>query len=208
MSGDADNVRYDSTDKKIYVGYGDGGIAIIDATNFKLTTQIKLSAHPESFQLDKPAKKIYVNVPDKKEIAIIDLEKNIVIDTWKLTTATSNFPMGLDPINHRVFIGCRHSPKLVVIDTQNGKTIASFDIDNDVDDVFYDNALRQIYLSSGGGYIDVFKQIDANTYLANGKIRTHSGARTSLFVSPLSQLIVASPSGFNSDALLLIYSIK
>lgn len=208
LSGDADNVRYDSTEKKIYVGYGSGGIAIIDGTTFKLITEIKLDGHPESFQIDKSAKKIYVNVPNEKQIEIIDLEKNIVADKWKMTEATSNFPMSLDETNHRLFVGCRHSPKLLIIDTKTGKTISSFEIDSDVDDVFYNATSKEIYLSCGGGYIDVFKQTDANTYTANGKVSTKSGARTSLFIPELNQLIVASPAGFNSHAQLSIYSVK
>ncbi len=88
LGDDADNVRYDATGKKIYVGYASGGIAIIDATTFKIIAQIKLSGHPESFQLDKSANlpagkagKIYVNVPDQHQIEIIDLSKNVDSDT-------------------------------------------------------------------------------------------------------------------------------
>ena len=153
LASDADNVRYDSIANKIYVGYGNGGIAIIDATSFKQTGDIKLTGHPESFQIDKSANKIYVNVPDEKQIEVIDLEKNIVIERWKLTEARSNFPMSLDENNHRLFIGCRHPAKVLVLDAQTGKTISTFDIDNDVDDVFYDKKNNQIYLSCGGGYI-------------------------------------------------------
>ena len=212
LSGDADNIRYDAIDNKIYVGYGNGGIAIIDATTFRLVTEIKLSGHPESFQIDKTAKKIFVNVPDEEQIEIIDLNKNVVTDKWKMIPIAigtkSNFPMALDETNHRLFIGCRHPAKLLIIDTQTGKTISSFSIDSDTDDIFYNSTTKEIYVSCGGGYIDVFKQTDAKTYTANGKIPTRSGARTSLFIPALNQLIVASPSGFNKDAFLLIYSIK
>lgn len=208
LSGDADNVRYDVADKKIYVGYGEGGIAIIDATTFKLITEIKFSGHPESFQIDKTAKKIYVNVPNEKQIVIIDLKTNSVIDNWKVTEASANFPMNLDETNHRLFVGCRHSPRLLVMDTQTGKIISSFEIDSDVDDIFYDSTSKQIYLSCGGGYIDIFKQTDANTYTANGKISTKSGARTSLLISELNQLILASPSSLDRHAALLIYQTK
>jgi YVTN family beta-propeller protein len=215
LAGDADNVRYDSIAKIIYVGYGEGGIAGIDATTFKLITDIKLSGHPESFQIDQAAKKIYVNVPDEKQIEIIDLEKKKVIDTWKMTEAFSNFPMSLDEINHRLFIGCRHAAKLLVLDTQTGKTVSSYPIDGDVDDIFYNKKTKEIYLTCGGGYVDVFsqsdpfgKQMDANTYIPNGKMVTHPGARTSLFIPELDELIVASPSGLNSKASLLIYNIK
>lgn len=136
------------------------------------------------------------------------MDKNLVIDQWKMTTASANFPMSLDSVNHRLFIGCRHTPKLLIMDTQNGKTITSFDIDSDADDIFYDNTLKQVYISCGNGYVDIFKQRDANRYSASEKIHTLPGARTSIFISPLSWLIVVSPSGFNRDASLLLYSIK
>jgi len=208
LAGDADNVRYNAASKRIYVGYGSGGIAIIDATNYQLIADIKLSGHPESFQLDKAANKIYVNVPDEKQIEVIDLSKNTVTDRWKMTEASSNFPMSLDEANHRLFIGCRHPAKLVVIDTQTGKQITSTEIGGDVDDIFYNKTNQQIYLSCGAGSIDIFKQTDANTYTANGKVFTHSVARTSLFITELNLLIVASPSGFSSKASLLVYEVK
>lgn len=205
LGDDADNVRYDATGKKIYVGYGNGGIAIIDATTFKLINEIKLSGHPESFQINKQEKKIYVNVPDEKQIEVIDLTQNKIIAQWKNTTANANFPMALDETNHRLFIGCRHPSKLLVLDTETGKIIASVDIDGDTDDVFYNASAKEIYVSCGSGYVDVITQIDANRYTANGKMKTNSGARTSLFIPELHQLIVAAPAHMGTNAQLMIY---
>lgn len=208
LSGDADNVRYDDAAKKIYVGYGDGGIAVIDATNFTLLNEIKLDGHPESFQLDKDANKIYVNVPDEKQIEIIDMGKNVVTNKWKMSEAASNFPMALDTINHDLFIGCRHPSKLLVIDTQTGKTISTSDINGDTDDIFYNSKNKEIYVSCGSGYINIFKQDSAKTLISNGKVSTRSGARTSLFIPGLNQLIVAAPSRTGKEAALFIYSAE
>lgn len=208
LPGDADNVRYDATTKKIYVGYGNGGIAVIDAISFKLLNEIKLDAHPESFQINKAANKIYVNVPDEKQIEIIDLRKNLVIGKWKMTEATSNFPMALDSVNHRLFIGCRHPSKLLVVDSQTGKTILIFNIDSDTDDIFYNSYNKEIYVGCGSGYVDIFKQSNTNTYIMEGKIITRSGARTSLFIPELNQLIVAAPSHQGREAELFVYNSK
>jgi DNA-binding beta-propeller fold protein YncE len=205
LGDDADNVRYDVTDRKIYVGYGNGGIAIIDATTFELINEIKLPGHPESFQINKQEKKMYVNVPDEKQIAVIDLTQNKIIAQWKNTTANANFPMALNETNHRLFIGCRHPSKLLVLDTETGKIISSVDIDGDTDDVFYNTSAKEIYVSCGSGYVDVITQTDANHYTSNGKIKTNSGARTSLFISELHQLVVAAPVRIGSDARLVIY---
>lgn len=207
LPGDADNVRYDPIAKNIHVGYGSGGIAIIDAATFKQTGDIKLEGHPESFQLDFDNKKIYVNVPGKQQIEIIDLEKKQVVNRWEITEAKSNFPMSLDAAHHRLFIGCRRPAKLLVLDTNTGKLITALDTDSDADDVFYEAKSGNIYLSCGGGYIDIIKQLTADTYQLTEKISSQSGARTSLLIPQLNRLIVASPKSLTKDATLLIYEI-
>lgn len=208
LGGDADNVRYDPVAGKIYVGYGDGGIAIIDSKSFKQLADIKLPGHPESFQLGNKAKELYVNVPDKQMIAILDIVKNTIKDKWKIDSATANFPMALDAVNNRLFIGCRKPAKLLVINSETGKTISSFHIDSDTDDIFYNGSSKQIYISCGGGYIDVIKQTGSDKYEILSKIESRSGARTSLFVPELNQLIVAAPSRSGKEAQLMIYQVK
>ena len=61
---DADNIRYDEATKKIYVGFGSGGIAVVNAPDGKQVGSIKLSGHPEAFQLEKGGNRIFVNVPN------------------------------------------------------------------------------------------------------------------------------------------------
>src|SRR5437667_4503370 len=83
LKDDADNVRYDSATKKIYVGFGSGGIAIVNALDGKQISSIKLSAHPEAFELEKNGKRIFVNVPNSRQVAVIDRETGEVVTTWK-----------------------------------------------------------------------------------------------------------------------------
>src|SRR5215212_1240799 len=85
LDGDADNIRYDAADRKMYVGYGNGGMAMIDPVAHKQTGDVKLTAHPESFQLDKKSNKLYVNLPDDNNIAVIDLKSFAITDTWKIS---------------------------------------------------------------------------------------------------------------------------
>ena len=208
LPGDADNVRYDSIHKKIYVGYGEGGIAVIDAVNFKKVGDIQLEGHPESFQLDIQHQKIFVNVPDKQQIEVIDLAKNAVINRWKLTEARTNFPMSLDLKHHRLFIGCRRPAKLLILDSDTGKLISTVDTDSDVDDIFYDQGNKRIYISCGGGYIDIIEQQHSRGYTLIEKLASHPGARTSLVIPELHRLVVASPKSLVKSAFLLVYALK
>ena len=205
---DADNVRYDDSSKRLYVGFGSGGIGIINAPESKTIGSIKLSAHPEAFELEKRGKRIFVNVPNARHVAVIDRDKGEVINTWKTDLAFGNFPMALDETNHRLFVGCRLPSKLVVLDTESGKVIAKIDISGDSDDLFYDSKRHRIYAICGAGKIDIIEQADANSYKVSAKIDTADGARTGLFVPERDTLFVAVPHHGSQKAEIRAYQIE
>jgi DNA-binding beta-propeller fold protein YncE len=205
---DADNVRYDEATKRIYVGFGSGGIAIINARDSKQIGSIRLSAHPEAFELEKNGKRIFANVPNSRHVAVIDRERGEVINTWKTDLTFGNFPMALDEENHRLFVGCRLPSKLVVLNTESGDVVAKIDISGDPDDVFYDKKRRRIYAICGAGKIDIIEQTDPNTYAASSKVDTGDGARTGLFVSERDTLFVAVPHRGSQPAEVRAYHIE
>ena len=190
---DADNVRYNSATKQIYVGFGEGGIGVINATDGKRIRSIKLAAHPEAFELEKKGRRIFVNVPNAGQVAGIDRDKGEVIATWKPEGASANFPMAFDEANHRLFIVCRSPAKLIVLNTDSGKTVTSLDVSGDADDVFYDAKRRRLYAICGEGYVDIIEQTDSDHYKRLTKVSTASGARTGLFVPERDDLFIAVP---------------
>ena len=157
LKGDADNIRYDATSWLIYVGYGNGAIAVIDANSMKQVVDVELDGHPESFQLSKKQNRIYINVPDDNEIEVAELSTNKIVAKWKNTNASANFPMALDEKNNRFFIGCRNPAKLRMVNTETGKDIAAINCSEDADDVFYNSSDSLVFVSAGKGFIDVFK---------------------------------------------------
>src|SRR2546427_3825779 len=96
--GGADNLRYDAATKRIYVGCGDdektGAIAVVDAMTNQRIDEYKIGGEPESFQLEKSGPNIYVNIPDLKQIAVINRDTK-AITRWPLTGLLMNFPMAL-----------------------------------------------------------------------------------------------------------------
>jgi DNA-binding beta-propeller fold protein YncE len=205
---DADNIRYDEATKKIYIGFGSGGIGIVSAPDGKQIGSIKLSAHPEAFALEKQGKRIFVNVPDARHVAVIDREKGEVINKWGTDLALANFPMALDEANHRLFVGCRLPSRLVVLNTDSGDVVAEIDISGDPDDVFYDGKRHRIYVICGAGKIDVIEQTDPKSYKALTKIDTANGARTGLFVPERDMLFVALPHRGSQQAEIRCYRIE
>jgi hypothetical protein len=204
---DADNVRYDQRPGLISVGYGDGALALIDVKKEEKIGEIKLPGHPESFQIEQNAKRIFVNVPDAKLIRVIDRKVNRE-ESWPMEKFQANFPMALDAWGHRLFIGCRQPPRLIVLATDNGYPIADYSISGDTDDLFFDVERKRIYIIGGEGFVDVIEQISPDDYRLLGKSSTAPGARTGLFSAGLQTLFVAIPHRGNQAAEIRVFKCE
>src|SRR6266496_270155 len=208
FSDDADNIRYDAAARRIYIGYGSGGLGIIDAATGDQLGEIKLEGHPESFQLEKSGPRIFVNIPTSQKIIVVDREKRAVTTEWSTSGATANFPMALDETHHRLFVGFRNPAKLTVFDTESGKVVINLDSPGDADDIFYDGTRQRIYISGGEGFIGIVQQQDADRYKTLTKIPTASGARTSFFVPELGRFYLAVPQRGTQKAEVRVYEAQ
>jgi DNA-binding beta-propeller fold protein YncE len=192
LSDDADNVRYDEPGRRVYVGHGNGALTAIEAGTWRVLGSVRLSGHPESFQLESSGPRIFVNVPTANHIAVVDRTAMKVVTTWPSSGAQSNFPMALDEASHLLFVGFRRPAKVLMYDTESGRQAGSIDVCGDTDDLFYDARRQRLYVSCGEGFVDVFDHARGRlTRMAH--VATAAGARTSLFVAEQSRLYVAVP---------------
>ncbi len=206
---DADNVRYDPAEKRVYVAYGgdeEGGIAVIDAASGKRLDDVaKLDAHPESFQIAASRPVIYANIATKAKVVVIDRNTHKVTD-WPLRTGKANYPMALDEADHRLFVVTRKPAQLVVLDSDSGAMVASVPCVNDSDDLYYDTARKRIYAPGGEGFISVVQQIDADHYQSLAKVPTTIGARTGLWYEKRDRFYLAVPASSKQGAALWVYA--
>jgi len=202
LGDDADNIRVDKSTGRLIVGYGEGGLAIVDPANRSKLMDVALAAHPEGFQLSPDGSHAFVNVPDARRIVSVDLVSGKHSDSWDQPNLRSNFPMAIDSSGGTLAIAFRGPPRLVLLRAGTGKVTASVDTCSDADDVFFDSRRRRIYVSCGAGAVDVFDRSDDLRRIA--QVKTYPGARTALFVPELDRLFVASPSSPSaSDARVL-----
>nr|UXE45397.1 hypothetical protein Hi04_10k_c4773_00012 [uncultured bacterium] len=205
LKDDADNLRYDNTSNRVYVGYGNGALGVIEAATGKLARSIKLPGHPEAFVLEKNGSRLFVNVPTVRQVSVVDRKAGKVVASWQIDRASANFPIALDEGNKRLFIGCRHPAEIIVLANDSGNPVTSIKTADDIDDIFYDERHHRLYAVCGAGRLEVIEQIDPDNYKAVESIRTASGARTGLFVPELSSLFVAMPRGEHQTATIRCY---
>ena len=207
LNDDADNVRYDAAAKKLYVGFGNGGIAVISPGDGKEVTRINLAGHPEAFELEKDGTRIFVNVPDARQVAVVDRLKGQVVTAWGTGKAFGNFPMAFDEAGHRLFVGCRSPSQLLVFNSDSGEIVSKLGISVDADELFYDAKRHRIYAICGAGKLDIIDQVDLNDYKLVNSRDTAKGARTGLFVAERDELFVAVPRRGSQEAEVRLYHI-
>jgi hypothetical protein len=171
-------------------------------TNGKIA-DISLQAHPESFQLARSDRRIFVNVPKAREIAVVDRFASKQTGSWPIDNG-SNFPMALDESSGRVFVASRNPPQLSVFSVRDGSAIAAVGACGDTDDLFFDAKRQRVYLSCGDGYVDVF-EAQGDAYGRSAHIPTISGARTALFVPELDRFFVAARANPGEPAALWVF---
>lgn len=217
LSTDTDNIRYDPHSSSIVVGYGgekflhgqvvrgggDGALIFLDSAG-KRRAEISLDAHPESFQIEKIGTRAFVNVPDHKEVEVVDVRTHRLVARWPIATCTDNFPMALDEPHHRLFVGCRAPSIMLVFNTQNGKIVATVPIAEHTDDLFYDPSKQRIYVI-GERAVQSLQQKDPDHYDEIGRSPTPTRAHTGLFVPAWGELFVAVSRDGSQDAQVLVF---
>ncbi|HVB03696.1 MAG TPA: hypothetical protein VNE41_08245 [Chitinophagaceae bacterium] len=207
LSGDADNVRLGPGGIKVYVGYGHGGIAVIDAHTHLVNALVQLPAHPESFQLDEGGNRIFVNLPDAGMTAVLDKQHLKVVGTWRRALPAGNFPMAMDTAHHQLYIGYRFPSRLITLDDRTGKILAENALAPDADDLYFDYLSGSIFASCGAGFLDIYRLQTAGTMKQVGAIPTRKGARTALLVPALRLLLLAERAAGGKPAQLVVYKI-
>jgi DNA-binding beta-propeller fold protein YncE len=189
----ADNVRYLARRRLVYVGHAEKTLSAIDARTFEVKAEIKLPGRPEGFQLDTKQPRLYLNTVEPTRLVVVDSDKNEVLHRYPLKLADRAYPMAVDEANHRLFLGCRNKPSIVVVDSETGAEVTSVAIPEDIDDLFYDAKNKRLYASCGAGALAVVRQRDADHYETLETIRTVKMARTCFFDSAGERLYLIVP---------------
>jgi DNA-binding beta-propeller fold protein YncE len=180
LGDDADNVRYNPRTQRIYVVHADRELSVIDARDYTIRSPIALPKNLGAFKLERERPRMYVNAKEG-QVVVIDTERDEVMGRFPVAPAGADAAVAIDEPNHRLFIGCRTNPALVVMDSDTGRIVASVPIPGDVDDLSFDAARNRIYASCGVGAIAVIHRLGADRYESLAIITTVKRSRTSIF---------------------------
>lgn len=177
---DVDGIIFDPTSGNVLVVSGRGKALMsfkpdIDPRNGKLGDAIALRGEPEFLAADDRGK-VYINLMDTHEVAVVDLKARKVVAHWPVAPGGLPVGMALDARNGRLFIGCRGPQKLIVMSTKDGKVLSNLPIGENVDAVKLDNG--QAFASTAGAQLFVAGETSPGKFAVAQTVITGDGART------------------------------
>ena len=213
LLNDADSMNYDPATGYLYVVNGGREahvpyelISVIDTSSDKLLSEMKVdSDHLEALAIEKTSPRMYVSITGHDAIGVIDRKTMTLKETWSIADQGSqNTPLALDEPDHRLFTVTRKPGKFLALDTRTGKVVFSTATVSHADDLTFDERTKRIYIT-GDGFLDVFKQMDADHYELMERIPTSFRAQTAFLVRELNTYFVAVPHHEQKSAEIRVY---
>lgn len=160
----------------------------------------------EGIVAEQAGSRAFVNVAGKGEVAVLDKKTGQPLATWQIKEGKDNSQIDLDEKNKRLFVITRKPFKLVVINTETGQSVASFDAPGRTNGMMFDAKNHRIY-AAGDDYVAVFQQRDADHYDEIARVPSEKGAKTAFLVPELHRLYVAVGGSADTKAGLLRYDV-
>ena len=205
----ADNAAYDAPSHDLYIASGGRHaglpytlIAIVNAVSSQHVGDIRVeSPNVQAMAFEPSGAKMYADLADLNKVAVIDREKRTVVTTWPTTPECQKpYALALDSAHHRLFVGCRmyatqaewwQPGRMLVMDTDSGRTIVTLDAGGGADEMFFDPASQRIYSQGYEGIANIWKELDPDHYEPIGAIQGGVHGKTSLLVPELNRYYVA-----------------
>jgi DNA-binding beta-propeller fold protein YncE len=197
---DADGIIYDPAIDRVLAVSGDNGVLMsfkpdVDPTGGKIDAPIDLGGKPEFLASDGRGK-VYVNLMDKDQVAVVDFAARKVVARWPVLPGGAPVGMALDPTTRRLFIGCRKPQKLIVMSADNGKVLSDLPIGAGVDATKVEG--DQAFASCRDGSLAVARETSPGKFEIVQTVKTPIGART-MGIDPTSHTIYLPTAEFDES---------
>ena len=186
---DADGIIYDAALNELLVVSGDKGVLMtlrpdIDPVHGKIDKPIELGGAPEYLASDGK-RTVFINLEDKAVVAKVDLQQRKVVARWPVAPGGQPVGMSFDEKSHHLFIGCRKPQLMIVMDSHDGKVLASLPIGAGVDATKFDSG--HAFASCRDKVLVVISEEDGK-FVVEQQVHTPGGART-MDIDPLTHSI-------------------
>jgi DNA-binding beta-propeller fold protein YncE len=173
-----DFLLYDPVSQRLFVTDQEAPTStVIDAATDLFVATLPLGGIAEQAVADG-AGHIFINLADNREVIRVDSQALKVESRWPVPDCESPHGSAIDSASQRLFVSCLNG-QLLVLDTVNGRTIATVPIGKGTDGAAYDLKRKRVFSSNGGdGTLSVIAQLGSDQYALIRNIPTARFGRT------------------------------
>jgi DNA-binding beta-propeller fold protein YncE len=172
-----DAILYDPASDRVFTfNAGSKDATALSTEDGKVAGTVELGGRPESGAADGKGM-VYVNLVDKSEVVAFDAKELKVKSRWPLDPGKGPAGMAMDRNKRRLYVTCRNE-KMVVLDADNGKILATPTIGKGTDACAFDPGTGLAYSSNGDGTLTVVEEQPADQFRVVANVPTQQGSRT------------------------------
>lgn len=174
-----DAIQYDAADtRKIYVCNADSGfVSVIDPAAAKVVGQVTITDHGKIEQIGFDGRgRAFVANEEKSVVHVFDTHTLKPIADWPVAPGEGGTGLIVDAAHHRVFVCCANE-KLVVLDSDTGKVVATPKTGEDADGAVFDAGRGLIFVSNADKTLTILHQDSPDQYSLVQQVATSDGAK-------------------------------
>lgn len=216
VSEGADMIAFDPAHRVLYVESGGtdskrgpGWLALIDPVTGELLGRVDTGYRAAALAMARQQPRLYVAIPALDQVAVVDTDTRRIVR--RLPVPGRPASMALDEAHGRLFVATRtfagdpRPPTFNVLDLGSAKVIATLPSKDGTEDMYLDAAHNLIYTSSLDGFVQAYRQLDADHYSLVETVPTVPHSGTSQFVPGLDELCVAAPPHAGQPAAVWVF---
>jgi len=173
-----DAIVYEPGRREVYAFNGRSHSAtVIETASNTVVATIALPGKPEFAAVDSELGRVYCNIEDQNAVVVLDSRTHQIIQTWPTTVGEEPAGLAMDPITHRLFIGC-HNNRMLMMNATNGAIVATVPIGTGVDATAFDPETHLVFNSCGDGTVTIAREESSEKLTIIQTLTTERGART------------------------------
>jgi len=193
VMGGPDGILYDAFNDHVYIwSHSAPNATVLNAADGAILGTIDLGGAPEQAVTDGKGK-IYVDIEDKANIAVVDAKTMTVTAHYDLQGKGGTCAgLAMDVKNNILFAACRNPQTMVILNAADGKILSTLPIGQGTDGAVFNPNTMEAFSSQGDGTLTVIKENSPTDFVVEQNVQTMVGAKTLTLDTKTNQIYLMS----------------
>jgi DNA-binding beta-propeller fold protein YncE len=179
VEGNPDGIFHDPFNDHVYIlSHRAPNATVINAADGSVEGTIDLEGAPEQATSDGKGK-IYVDIEDKGNIAVVDAKTMKLITHYDLQGKGAVCAgLAMDAKNQILFAACRNPQTMVILNAKDGTILDTLPIGQGTDGAVFNPKTMEAFSSQGDGTLTIIKEKSPTSFVVEQNLETMKTAKT------------------------------